>query len=748
MQKNLLVACFAFTITVLSFIGNHLSQQSPAVKPVSAPANEFSAVRAHDLLKTLLAENKPHPVGSLQNKIVKNRITAELDRLNISWEEQATWACAHRYNGCAFVENIIAIIPGISTESYIALMAHYDSVPMSAGAGDDGAGVVAILESARALALEAPFKHSIMLLFTDAEEMGLIGAEGFYQQHPLAEQIKLVLDFEGSGTTGQSMILRTTDANELMLDALVSETSNPFGFSFANEIFSRMPNDTDFSVVQRAGIAGIDFAFAGERNHYHTPNDNVANIDLKTIQHHGENMLPLTRLLANDALDDLGEHVVYGGIYGQWIQWASSYSAYLILACTLLFLAALFRIKPSTKKLLIGIPTSLAIFIGTIAAGVGAFQLINLIIGTTVNWPADDRPYRAALILSTLAGGLTMTTLANRFSNQIAMMFAGWLVWLVISTVAVIYLPDAANTLLIPTLFACLLLFILSFLPKSWRPWIFCLALVGVVPTTLGTVYTLEQTQGYTLIAATLPGIGLFMIAFAPFVSGINLRRALWPIYLATSLSIAACALTPLYSQWRPQQVNINFFEDLDKQTAYNQLVSKNPIVEPLLSAKILHREPRELLPFGNSKQKNWSYSELSGWLGPALTIKSDQIKGGIRTVEITVQSNRGADSLGLVIPGTSKLSGFKLGTQTYVPKVLNSGMFDQSYYLKFVGVYYQPVSFILTFDSSEPIVDAFLIEMSTALPQDSQQLLKARTELMSPVHRGDQAHLVKRVKI
>ena len=30
-------------------------------------------------------------------------------------------------------------------------MAHYDSVPMAPGAGDDGAGVVAILETARAL---------------------------------------------------------------------------------------------------------------------------------------------------------------------------------------------------------------------------------------------------------------------------------------------------------------------------------------------------------------------------------------------------------------------------------------------------------------------------------------------------------------------------------------------------------------------------------------------------------------------
>ena len=107
------------------------------------------------------------------------------------------------------------------------------------------------------------------------------------------------------------MVLRTTDGNELLMNTLASETSSAFGFSFANEIFKRMPNDTDFSVVQRAGISGIDFAFAGERNHYHTPNDNTENLDLATIQHHGENMLPLTRELANNKSLNLGEHVVY-----------------------------------------------------------------------------------------------------------------------------------------------------------------------------------------------------------------------------------------------------------------------------------------------------------------------------------------------------------------------------------------------------------------------------------------------------
>jgi len=748
MSKSVLVICFAFISTIAFFSLNHVAQQPPEPKPATAPANEFSAERAHNLLQTLLAENKPHPVGSPQNRVVKSRITAELDRLSIGWEEQATWACAHRYNGCAFVENIIAIIPGKSGDSFIALMAHYDSVPMAPGAGDDGAGVVAILESARALALEAPFEHSIMLLFTDAEEMGLIGAEGFFNQHPLAKKIKVVLDFEGSGTTGQSMVLRTTDGNELLMNTLASETSSPFGFSFANEIFKRMPNDTDFSVVQRAGISGIDFAFAGERNHYHTPNDNTENLDLATIQHHGENMLPLTRELANNKSLNLGEHVVYANFYGQWMQWVSDHSIYLVLASALALLIALRRMKPAMKEVLIGILTSIGILFGTIAVGLGAFQLVALVLGTTVSWPANDFPHRTTLIFSTLAGGLTMIAFANKFSNQAAMMFAGWLLLLIVCVASLIYLPDAANTFLAPTLVASMLLLVMSFLPEPWRPWLFVLALIGVLPSTLGVIYLLEQSQGYTLIVATMPFIGLYMIAFAPFTAGVKLRNFALLAYLGSFASIAMIALTPLYSQERPQHVNIHYYEDMNNQVAYNRLASSNPIIEPLASVKRLHLEEKKLLPFGNAQQKNWTDSSLSGWSAPGLAVREDQVTDGARAVAVTLTSVRGADAIGLVIPIEAKLRQFHLGSQTYSARPINSGVLTGHNFIKLIGVYHQPVTLTLEFDTITPIDDVYLIDFSTELPADSQSLFQHRAVNMSPVHGGDQAQLFSKIRL
>jgi acetylornithine deacetylase/succinyl-diaminopimelate desuccinylase-like protein len=155
--------------------------QPPEVVKLDAPAEAFSAERALVVLEDLLQQNQPHPVGSAANQFVRSRIEHRLNELGISYDIQTTWACRFQSNRCAEVENIIATIPGNSAQKSVLLMAHYDSVPTSVGAGDDAAAVAAILESARALVLEAPLPRPVVLLFTDGEETGLLGPKLFFR---------------------------------------------------------------------------------------------------------------------------------------------------------------------------------------------------------------------------------------------------------------------------------------------------------------------------------------------------------------------------------------------------------------------------------------------------------------------------------------------------------------------------------------------------------------------------------------
>ena len=72
----------------------------------------------------------------------------------------------------------------------------------------------------------------------------------------------------------------------------------PVALSVTYKAYKRLPNDTDLTVFKRAGRAGMNFAFIDEVSHYHTPLDDLAHLDLGSLQHQGENALAVARGLA------------------------------------------------------------------------------------------------------------------------------------------------------------------------------------------------------------------------------------------------------------------------------------------------------------------------------------------------------------------------------------------------------------------------------------------------------------------
>ena len=71
----------------------------------------------------------------------------------------------------AAVQNVVAVLPGRDRSApAVGVMAHTDSVPNSPGAAVDGAGVAALLETARSLAADPQHQRSVMFLVTDGEE--------------------------------------------------------------------------------------------------------------------------------------------------------------------------------------------------------------------------------------------------------------------------------------------------------------------------------------------------------------------------------------------------------------------------------------------------------------------------------------------------------------------------------------------------------------------------------------------------
>lgn len=97
-------------------------------------------------------------------------------------------------------ENILGRKAGAKDEAITYIMdAHYDAVPISPGADDNGSGVAGVLEALRILS-QYEFEHSIRFVGFDFEEAGLVGSQKYIQTglKPY-ENISGVLNYEMIG---------------------------------------------------------------------------------------------------------------------------------------------------------------------------------------------------------------------------------------------------------------------------------------------------------------------------------------------------------------------------------------------------------------------------------------------------------------------------------------------------------------------------------------------------------------------
>ena len=61
-------------------------------------------------------------------------------------------------------------------------------------------------------------------------------------------------------------------------------------------------------------------------------------------------------------------------------------------------------------------------------------------------------------------------------------------------------------------------------------------------------------------------------------------------------------------------------------------------------------------------------------------------------------------------------------------------------------GIYDKDTELTLNFSEYQKEFNAFLLDVSTSLPNHLDELYKSRSGIFSPVHRGDQAILIKKV--
>lgn len=212
--------------------------------------------------------------------------------------------------------NVLAeFAPQTEASSYLMFVAHYDSrysQPMpkdtvwSYGAADDGYGVGVTLETLNQL-LESrkDWKQGVKVLFTDAEEVGMMGMSAMWERNrEVFHDVGLVLNIEARGPWGPALMFEACPGNEKVLDLYSDAASYPYTYSLTTVVYRFMPNFTDFTIVKDS-VPGLNFSTIADVNHYHTDLDNFDNISEKSIQHYGEQILPVAmKYLTDEAYSD------------------------------------------------------------------------------------------------------------------------------------------------------------------------------------------------------------------------------------------------------------------------------------------------------------------------------------------------------------------------------------------------------------------------------------------------------------
>lgn len=654
-MKRVLLPWFGPLLVLLILL---IRWQGPAPKAANAPANEFSAERAYATEKQLLAGISAHPVDSPANALVRARIVSTLQSLGYETQVEQTFACdAHAQ--CATVNNVIAHSAGMPSRPAILLLAHYDSVPAGPGASDDGTGVATLLEIARAVRGEA-FHNPLLIVFSEGEEGGLLGAEAFAAD-PQTARVASVVNIDNRGTHGASLLYETSSNDRLIIQRVIHALPHPVTSSLFSTIYDLMPHDSDFTVFKRAGKSGVNFAAIGDQWTYHTPHDNLARVSLRTLQHHGDNALASIRALSSgDLHHGSDQNAVWFDVLTffviSWRQHLTLWIAVLALIASITAAALLIREEEATVRGVVH--GALALLGAIVIAAVLGYALAWLgTIRATEMWIAHPTPIIIAMWLAGIAAAIGVPTSLRHYTTDSGMLAGEALIWSLLAVVLALVLPGASYLAIVPAVVLVARAFIHAFTGLSHELGaLIASALISIafLPAAIA-LYDGLGNPALPVIAAVVA------MAFSPVAFAIDERRiAGVALTLAVVFTLVAIAL-PDASRERPRRIRITHMS------------------EGTLSRWIANAATPEMEKIGHFSRFMWPWAFGVAWETPApaipgipqvrLDVVSDTLQRGKRVRVLHLQSPRNASRVTLFFRTNGTIESTKINGVTPPPR-------------------------------------------------------------------------------
>ena len=590
----------------------------------------------------------------------------------------------NEFGACGVPTNIVATRGELSGKDAVMLAAHYDSVPAGPGASDDGVGVANLLEIARVLAVMPQPRHPIVLLITDGEEGGLLGASLFTREHPLAKRIWAAVNMDSRGVSGPSLMFETGTANAWLMRLYGSSTLEPITNSLCYVIYKTLPNNTDFTVFKTASYQGFNLAFIGDVAYYHTPLDSFENASPSTMQHQGANALSGLLALANatDISPPAADSLFFDVLGRTVIVWPIDLVLPAALAALVLLAAATVLLMRqghlSARQAAYGFLGAFANVLLGGALAIGVLALLRIlgrlppIQGPT--WIAH--PLAMHVGFSALAL-LTTTAIATWFARRAGFWgfwFGASMLTALLSLATALIIPAAGYLILLAALAA-----VLGFVPSAWAlvkgrepsqgaadfAVLFAgLLAFGMLLPLLLLLYPALGAPAWAIGTLTLCLTAAFLLPLLGNATRPARQRLALIAAVTTFGAICITVLLPTYSQSWPQRVNIEYWIDADSGRAhwYTQTAS---LRLPSAMGETLKFDPvpRERFPGFALKGFYAAAAALKLAAPELMQISADSGTADPGRMELQLRSARGAPKAFVIFPASADIHHIEIAT-------------------------------------------------------------------------------------
>ena len=654
----------AVLLIIMAIVWSFKALMPSEISDLDTDKNDFSTTRALVHLEKI--SQKEHGVGTAAHTEVREYIIAQLEALGLTTSVQEGFTIS-RWGNLAHAKNILARIKGSEPGKALMLLSHYDSSPHSSfGASDAGSGVVTILEGIRAFLNDGKTpKNDIIILISDAEELGLNGADLFVNQHEWAKDVGLVLNFEARGSGGPSyMLIETNGGNTNLMNGFVKANPKyPVANSLAYSIYKMLPNDTDLTRFRVDGdIDGFNFAFIDDHYDYHTALDNFDRLDRNTLEHQGSYIMPLLSYFSEANLSNLksnDDHIYFNAPVVRTVTYPFSWIWPMLIIAFLIFGVVITygfkKRRLNGKDVLNGLIPGFGVLIVSAGLTWVIWWMLNsllypqyeeLLHGFTYN----GHTYINAFVFLSIGCCLWIYSKFYKPGNTASLLVGPIFIWLLICLVIALKL-EGASFFIIPVYFALFSLFVLI---QKRKPNLIYMALlcfpVLMIMSPFVKMFPVGLGLGIMFVSSLFVALifGLLISVFGFFR---HKRRLSYLMFFIAFCLLISAHFNSGFDQDNPKPNSLVYILDTDSNDAMWATYDK---VLDDWTKSYLGEDPNaagEMADnvFASKYSSGYTYTReapIEALVYPEIEIFKDSVVGDFRQVSVYIESKRAVNRI------------------------------------------------------------------------------------------------------